>query len=180
MTEPEHEGKKILLVIAQEQFRDEECFVPKQVFEAAGAKVTVAAESAKIAKGTLGGTIKPDINISEVIIDDYDAIVISGGPGSRKYLWDNKYLRELVKEADLKKKVISAICISPVVLARAGILNGNESTVFNSPDTVDELKKHGAVYQDRDVVVSGRIVTGKDPKSAEAFGKAVLKALKKV
>ncbi|MPN54844.1 hypothetical protein SDC9_202521 [bioreactor metagenome] len=76
--------------------------------------------------------------------------------------------------------MISAICISPVVLARAGILNGNESTVFNSPDTVDELKKHGAVYQDRDVVVSGRIVTGKDPKSAEAFGKAVLKALKKV
>ncbi|BBL64506.1 DJ-1/PfpI family protein [Methanosarcina mazei] len=179
MTGLEYEGKKILLVIAQEQFRDEECFVPKQVFESAGAKVTVAAESENTAKGALGGTIKPDIRISEARIDDYDAIVISGGGGSRKYLWDNHYLRGLVKEADSRKKVISAICISPVVLARAGVLKGKESTVFNSPDTVTELEKYGAVYQDRDVVVSGRVVTGRDPKSAEAFGKAVLKALKK-
>lgn len=179
MTEPEYEGKKILLVIAQEQFRDEECFIPKQVFEDAGAKVTVAAEFEKTAKGILGGTITPDIRISEVKIDDYDAIVISGGPGSRKYLWDNQYLRKLVKEADSKKKIVSAICISPVVLARAGLLKGKESTVFNSPDTVCELEKYGAVFQDRDVVVSGRIVTGRDPRSAEAFGKAVLKVLKK-
>lgn len=179
MTEPGYKGKKILLVIAQEHFRDEEFFVPKQIFEAAGAKVTVAAEFTETAKGTLGGTIKPDIRISEARIEDYDAIVISGGSGSRKYLWDNKYLCKLVKEADSLEIVVSAICISPVVLARAGVLKGKESTVFSSPDTVHELKEHGAIYQDREVVVSGRIVTGRDPKSAEAFGKAVLKALKK-
>lgn len=180
MTKTKYKGKKILLVIAQEQFRDEECFVPKQLFESAGVKVTVAAESTKIAKGMLGGTIKPDITISEAIIDDYDAIVISGGSGSRRYLWDNKELHELVKEVDARKKVISAICISPVVLARTGILKGKESTIFKSPDTVRELKEHGAVYLDRDVVVSGRVVTGRDPASADAFGNAVLEALKKV
>ncbi len=180
MTEIEYEGKKILLVIAQEQFRDEECFVPKQLFEAAGVKVTIAAESAETAKGMLGGTIKPDITISDARIDDYDAIVIAGGSGSRKYLWENKALEKLVKEADARKKVVSAICISPVVLARAGVLKGKESTVFKSPDTVRELGKHGAVYMDRDVVVSGRVVTGRDPASADAFGKAVLEALKKV
>jgi protease I len=180
MTEIEQEGKKILLVIAQEQFRDEECFVPKQLFESAGVKVTVAAESMKIAKGMLGGTIKPDITISEANIDDYDAIVISGGSGSRKYLWDNKDLHELVKEADARKKVISAICISPVVLARTGILKGKKSTVFKSPDTVSELKENGVDHLDRDVVVSDRVITGRDPASAEAFGKAVLEAMNKV
>lgn len=179
MTELEYEGKKILLVIAQEQFRDEECFIPKQIFEVAGVEVTVAAESTKTAKGALGATIKPDVRLSEARIDDYDAIVISGGPGSRKYLWDNKYLRELVKKADSMGKVVSAICISPVVLARAGVLKGKESTVFKSPDTVQELKEHGALYKDMEVIVSGRVVTGRDPKSAEAFGKAVLKVLKK-
>ncbi len=180
MTEIEHEGKKILLVIAQEQFRDEECFVPKQLFESAGVKVTVAAESTKIAKGMLGGTIKPDITISEANIDDYDAIVISGGSGSKKYLWDNKELHELVKKADARQKVISAICISPVVLARTGILKGKESTVFKSSDTVRELKEHGVVYLDREVVVSDHVITGRDPASAEAFGKAVLEAMKKI
>jgi len=179
MTEIEHEGKKILLVIAQEQFRDEECFVPKQLFESAGVKVTVATESTKIAKGMLGGTIKPDITISETNIDDYDAIVISGGSGSKKYLWDNKELHDLVKKADARQKVISAICISPVVLARTGILKGKESTVFKSPDTVRELNEYGVVYLDRDVVAD-RVITGLDPASAEAFGKAILEALKKV
>jgi len=172
--------KKILLVIAQEQFRDEECFVPKKLFEAAGAKVTVAAESTETATGTLGGSIKPDLRISEARINDYDAIVISGGSGSKKYLWDNRYLHALVKEADVQKKIVSAICVSPVVLARTGILKGKESTVFKSPDTLHELKEHGAVYLDRDVVISGRIITGRDPKSAGAFGKAVLEALEKV
>jgi protease I len=180
MTEIEHEDKKILLVIAQEQFRDEECFVPKQLFESAGVKVTVAAESTKIAKGMLGGTIKPDITISEANIDDYDAIVISGGSGSKKYLWDNKELHELVKKADARQKVISAICISPVILARTGILKGKESTVFKSSDTVRELNEYGVIYLDRDVVVSDHVITGRDPASAEAFGKAVLEALKKV
>lgn len=104
MTETEYKDKKILLVIAQEQFRDEECFVPKQLFEAAGVKVTIAAESKKTSKGMLGGTIKPDIAISDARIDDYDAIVISGGSGSKKYLWDNRALQALVKEADDLKK----------------------------------------------------------------------------
>ncbi|RXA21906.1 DJ-1/PfpI family protein [Methanosarcina sp. MSH10X1] len=179
MVKTEYEGKKILLVIAQEQFRDEECFVPKQLFEAAGVEVTVAAESTQSAKGMLGGTIKPDITISEARIDEFDAIVISGGSGSRKYLWDNKALQKLVKEADALKKVVSAICISPVVLARTGVLKGKESTVFKSPDTVRELEEHGAVYLDREVVVSGHVVTGRDPASADAFGKAILELLKK-
>ena len=179
MTETEHTGKKVLLVIAQEEFRDEECFIPKQLFEAAGVEVTVAAESMETAKGMLGGTIKPDIKISEARIDEYDAIVISGGSGSRKYLWDNKALQNLVKEADALKKVISAICISPVVLARTGILKGKESTVFKSPDTLRELEVRGAVYLDREVVVSCHVVTGRDPASADAFGKAILEVLKK-
>ena len=36
-------GKKILMVIAQQDFRDEELFEPKEVFESAGASVFVAA-----------------------------------------------------------------------------------------------------------------------------------------
>jgi len=178
MTESEYKGKKILLVIAQEQFRDEECFVPKQLFEAAGVDVTVAAEFTETAKGMLGGTIKPDIMISGASMDDYDALVISGGGGSKTYLWGNKDLQQLVMDAYASGKVVSALCISPVVLARAGILEGKKSTVFKSPETLRELKEHGALHEDREVIVSGNVITGRDPKAAEAFGKAVLEALK--
>lgn len=179
MTEPAYKGKKVLLIIAQKEFRDEECFDPKNLFEDRGMEVTVAAESTDPATGVLGGTIVPDIRISDASMDAYDAIVISGGPGSRKFLWDNKALQDLVKAAAAQGKVISAICISPVVLARAGLLKGKKSTVFESPTTLRELEEHGAIFEDKDVIISGNVITGRDPKSAKAFGKAVLEALSK-
>ena len=47
------EGKKILMVIAQQDFRDEELFKPKAVFEGAGASVFVAAPRKETATGML-------------------------------------------------------------------------------------------------------------------------------
>ena len=51
------EGKKILMVIAQQDFRDEELFEPKEVFEGAGASVFVAAPRKETATGMLGGKV---------------------------------------------------------------------------------------------------------------------------
>ncbi|WP_440952505.1 DJ-1/PfpI family protein [Methanococcoides sp. FTZ1] len=172
MTEP----KKILMVVAQENFRDEEFFEPKEVFEKSGAKVTVASNTTKKAKGILGGEVKPDISIPDVNIDDYDAISITGGGGARQYLWENKELLDIVRKANEKGKVVAAICISPVVLANAGILEGKKSTVFKTDENVRILKEKGARHQDKGVISDGNIVTGRDPKSAKEYGKSVLEA----
>lgn len=170
--------KKILMIVAQENFRDEEFFEPKEVFEKSGAKVTVASNTTKKAKGMLGGEVKPDISISDANIDDYDAISITGGGGSKQYLWDNKELQNIVKKANGQGKVVAAICISPVVLANAGILEGKKSTVFKNDETVRILKEKGAKHKDKGVISDGNIVTGRDPKSAKEYGKTVLKAIK--
>ncbi|UGV40964.1 DJ-1/PfpI family protein [Methanococcoides orientis] len=170
------EQKKILMIVAQENFRDEEFFEPKEVFEKSGAKVTVASNTTKKAKGILGGEVKPDLSISDVNIDEYDAISITGGGGSRQYLWNNNELQDIVKKAYEKGKVVAAICISPVVLANAGVLEGKKSTVFKNDETVSILKDKGAKHKDKGVISDGKIVTGRDPKSAKEYGKAVLKA----
>ncbi|KGK99548.1 hypothetical protein LI82_01990 [Methanococcoides methylutens] len=169
--------KKILMIVAQENFRDEEFFEPKEVFEKNGAKVTVASNTTKKAKGILGGEVKPDLSISDVNIDEYDAISITGGGGSRQYLWDNKELQDIVRKAKDQGKVVAAICISPVVLANAGVLEGKKSTVFKNDETVRILKERGAKHKDKGVISDGKIVTGRDPKSAKEYGKAVLKAI---
>ncbi|SET05924.1 protease I [Methanococcoides vulcani] len=168
--------KKILMIVAQENFRDEEFFEPKEVFEKSGAKVTVASNTTKKAKGILGGDVKPDISISDVNIDEYDAISITGGGGSKQYLWDNKELQDIVRKAYEQGKVVAAICISPVVLANAGVLEGKKSTVFKNDETVSILKDKGAKHKDKGVISDGKIVTGRDPKSAKEYGKAVLEA----
>ena len=171
--------KKILMVVAQKNFRDEEFFEPRDVFEDEGVNITVASNSTEEAEGVLGGTVKPDIAISDANIADYDAIVISGGGGSREYLWNNEALREIVVQAFDMEKVVAAICISPVVLAKAGILEGKRATVFGDPASIKALKKGGANYEDEEVIVVDNIITGRDPASAVKFGQMVLETLEK-
>jgi len=177
---PEMSGdvsKKILMVIAPDNFRDEELFEPKKIFEDNGVTVTIASTGTTTAKGMLGATVKPDMALADVNMSEYDGIVIVGGAGSKDYLWENAQLRRLVNDAYAQNRVISAICVSPVVLARAGVLEGKKSTVFPDSECVNELKEHGAVYVNRDVVVSDNIITGRDPRSAKSFAKAVLDAI---
>ena len=125
----------------------------------------------------LGCVAKPDIKISDANMDDYDAIVISGGSGSKEYLWDNKDLHKLVNKAYNDNKIVSAICVSPVVLAKAGILEGKNVTVFDDPNSINKIKEYGACYENESVVSCENIITGKGPDYAEQFGKAVLNAL---
>ena len=75
-------------------------------------------------------------------------------------------------------KVVAAICLAPVVLARAGILKQKKATVYDSPVAVMEMKKGKAVLVGQPVVTDGRIVTANGPLAAKDFAAAVVKELK--
>ncbi|GBC83359.1 Putative cysteine protease YraA [bacterium HR10] len=170
-------GKRILMVIAPEDFRDEELFTPKQIFEAGGAEVTIASTRLGLARGMLGGSASPDLLIAEARAEDYDAIVVVGGMGSPTHLWADEALHRLLREADEKGKIIGAICLSPAVLARAGLLRGRRATVYVTDESMSELRRGGAHYQQVDVVTDGRIVTASGPHAAAEFGRAIVAQL---
>ena len=73
--------------------------------------------------------------------------------------------------------MVAAICLSPVVLARAGLLKGREATVFPTPEALEELENGGAIYVKQGVVVSGRVITANGPQSAQDFALAICQAL---
>ncbi|MCD6082498.1 DJ-1/PfpI family protein, partial [Candidatus Aerophobetes bacterium] len=116
-------GKKAVMIIAEKNFRDEELFEPKKILEAEGVKVIVASTSFNTARGMLGGKVKPDMLLSEIKVDDYDAIIFVGGSGASQY-WNDSLAHNIAKEAVEKNKVLGAICIAPVTLANAGVLTG--------------------------------------------------------
>ncbi|MFH1961845.1 MAG: DJ-1/PfpI family protein [bacterium] len=167
-------GKNVLFIIASNNFRDEEFLQPKQVIEAKGGVTTVASSSLHVSKGVLGATVKPDILLSEAKAADYDAIVFVGGAGSSEY-WNNPVAHQLAKESAAMGKVVSAICIAPVTLANAGLLNGKKATVF--PSETERLKRHGAIYTGAGVEIDGKIITANGPQSATLFGKAIVSKL---
>ncbi len=168
---------KVQLVAAQEGFRDEELFVPEDVFSDAGAFVDIASNDTRTAHGMLGGEVDPDIAIFKIDVDSIDALVIAGGKGSPQYLWSNPDLLDKVREAYAKGKIVGAICMSGVVLAQAGILKGKHATVYPDPVALHELKHHEVVYEDVGVVVDGNVVTASGPDYAKPFAEAILELL---
>ena len=79
------ENKKILMVIADRDFRDEEYLVPKEIFQDDALEVVTANLSGEEAEGTGGAKVQVDISLEQVVISDYDAIVLVGGMGAKDY-----------------------------------------------------------------------------------------------
>lgn len=168
---------KIILVAAEKDFRDEELFVPEDVFSEAGAFVPTASGTKRTIRGMLGGTTEPDLLIEDIDADHLDAIVIAGGSGSREYLWNDEELLKKVKEADGKGKIIGAICMSGAIPARSGIMKGRRGTVYPTPESLDELKKNGEIYVDQGVVVDRNVVTAQGPQNAKEFAETIMALL---
>ena len=167
-------GMKALLIIAQNNFRDEELSEPKAVLESAGIEVTVASITTNAAKGMLGMEVTPDLAVKDANADDYDAIVVIGGAGSPE-LANHQEVLDLLVDAAGKGKIIGSICMGPTVLAKAGILQGRKATVFSSG--ADDVKAGGAIYTNQDVVVDGKLVTATGPAVAKAFGKKLVEVM---
>lgn len=166
--------KKVLMVIASSQFRDEEYQKPRALLEKAGIQVTVASSSLNEATGMLGLKVKPDILLQGARMEDYDAVVFVGGMGATEY-WENPTAHALAKKAYDSGKVTSAICLAPMTLANAGLLKGRKATIWK--DAVGDFKTKGVVYTGKLVEKDGTLITGSGPDAAEDFGKALLEAL---
>lgn len=172
-------GKKALTIIAFRDFRDAEYFVPKAILENTGVEVSTASNQTGTAIGANGGEATVDSFVASVNPADFDAIIFIGGPGALKYL-DNENSYRLVRETVSQGKLLASICISPVILAKAGVLEGKRATVWSSimdKSAIKTLERYGANYEDKQVVVDGKIITANGPDAAEEFGKEVARVL---
>lgn len=165
---------RVLMVIAQDAFRDEEYARPKSVLEAAGHDVVTASFHRGPASGKLGMEAFADIALEDAAGDEWDAVVFVGGAGASAF-FDDAHAHKLARDTSDRGSIVAAICIAPSTLARAGLLEGVPATAFASQR--DDLVAHGAVWTGDEVTVYGRIVTGNGPDAATAFGEAVARLL---
>ena len=168
------QGRKVLMVIASREFRDEEYAKPRQIVESEGASVTVACSTLKPATGMLGMTVRPDVLLDQVAPTEYDAVIFVGGMGATEY-WDNPAAHRLAQQACAQGKVTSAICLAPMTLANAGLLKAKRATMW--PSEAEQFKTKGVVYTGKPVEEDGRVITGSGPEAAEPFGRAIADAL---
>lgn len=172
--------KKIAMIIAFKEFRDEEYFIHKKIFELGGFKVDTISSSLGTAVGKLGGEAKVDFSLKDFSPAGYDAVLFIGGPGAQKYI-DSQKCHQIAQETIENNKILGAICIAPAILARAGLLKNKKATVWSSPmdkSAVKILKEEGVFYQSDKVVVDGNIITASGPEAAKEFALKVTALLK--
>jgi len=135
----------------------------------------VGTDKGKEYKGKHGYPMVSDLASSEVRADDYDAVIIPGGYSPDKMRRCPDTIR-FVKDMNNKGKLIAAICHGPWMMASCCDLRGKKVTGFFS--IKDDLVNAGADYVDSEVVVSGNLITSREPQDLTAFTKEIIKALK--
>jgi len=177
MAEGKLAGKKVLMAIPHTQFRDEEFFEPKQILESEGATVTVASSAVRMCHGTQGGSVQSTVTIADSKAEDFDALVICGGPSVPDLFWNDKKLAELAVAVSTAGKVLAAISLATVVLAKAKLLAGKRATVYFLPQAIQELKTGGATYVTDPLVVQEKLILAEGPTESTKFGQAISAAL---
>jgi protease I len=170
---------KIAFIIAFKNFRDEEYFIPKEIFEKNNFAVDTISSEKGIAFGGDGGEAEVQYSFDDFEIADYSALVLAGGPGAYKLI-ENEKLLKIIQNAKKQGKLIAAICIAPTILARAGVLQGKKATVWSSPmdkSPIKILKDNGAEYVDRPVVEDRLVITANGPQAAEKFAITIINVL---
>lgn len=147
-----------------------------------GFEVSVASNTLEPMSGNMAGAeVEPDLFIENVVPGDYDGMVIIGGGGMSDVLYEDKgkettnQMISQIKAFNSAKKLVAAICIAPIALARAGALKGKKFTIWDDGKRtqISEGEQSGGVYAGGPVVVDGNIITADGPRSAKKFGEAI-------
>jgi len=166
--------RRVLMVVASRNFRDEEYFDVRRVLESYGLEVVTASPKEGHVRSTFGRFIMVDMLLSCARARDFDAIVFVGGQGVMELL-EVRSVKRLILDAVSLGRVVSAICMAPILLANAGVLKGRRVTGY--PDVKDALISAGAIWTSEGVACDGNIVTADGPASAVAFGDAIANLL---
>ena len=165
-----------ILIMATDRFEESELFGPKEMLEARGARVTLASLDRNPIQATVhddpGRTIRPDLTVDEVDVEDYDALILPGGLGNPDRLRREAKVIELIRAFADAGKPVAAICHGPWLLIEADLLRGRRATGYRS--IVTDLKNAGADVIDAPAVTDGNIVTSRKPADVPDFVAAVI------
>ena len=162
----------MVYVLLADGFEEVEAIEPIDILRRGGVSVATVGIFGKYVTGSHNIKIEADITIDEVSPFDMELLMLPGGPGHTSIEKSAK-ARELILYAH-KNSMLSAICASPSIIGKMGLLKGKKATCYPG----FEKYLDGALVVSDKAVADGNIITGKGAGAASEFGFLMLSALK--
>lgn len=164
-------SKRVLCLLV-EGFEEIETVTPIDLLRRAGAEVVVASVSGEDwVTGRSQLTLKSESKLEAVANEDFDLLLLPGGPGVGALRKDGR-AASLAKAYFDRGKLVAAICAAPTILKDAGLLEDRRFTAHFSVH--DELP--GVLTAER-VVEDATIITSRGAGTALDFGLALVARL---
>ncbi|WP_279176702.1 DJ-1 family glyoxalase III [Campylobacter insulaenigrae] len=169
-------SKKVLVPLAK-GFEEAEFIGIVDVLKRAGEmsgnlEVIVASlDDELLVKGANGICIQAEKKLEEIESISLDAIAMAGGFEGMTNLKNNEKIIQIIKDLYTNKKIVAAICASPIVLAKAGVIKGEFSCYPGCEVGIDGTRISKAV------VVNENVITSAGPATAILFGLELVKRL---
>lgn len=163
---------KVAFLLADD-YEDSEFRLPFEAVRDAGHEITVIGiEKGKEVGGKKGkDKVRIDATARDMRPQDFDALVIPGGHSPDKLRMDRDivaFTRAMVEAG----KPVAAVCHGPQLLIEADVVR--DKTLTSWPSVKKDLQNAGAMWVDREVVVSGNLITSRKPEDLKAFSRELL------
>ena len=162
----------MVYVLLVDGFEEIEAIEPIDILRRGGVDLKTVGVYKKSVTGSHGITVEADLAIEDVSVEDMELLMLPGGPGHGK-IEESEEAKKLIMSAVQKNCWLAAICASPSILGKMGLLNGKKATCFPGY----EKFLQGAVSTLNKVEKDGKFITGKGAGAAAEFGFAMLEVL---
>lgn len=155
-----------ILLLLHPGVEELEAVAPTDMMRRAGLDVTLASTSDKLlVKGRNQIILSADVLLEDLEAEEFDALVIPGGPGVTDLRKDGS-IANLAKAYASALKPLAAICAAPLLLKDAGLLGGKSRPAahFSCKEEIPNLNDHSCFVEE------GRVYTSRSAGDAIAFG----------
>ncbi len=161
--------KKTALVILTDGFEEIEAITPIDLLRRAETEVIIASATSSLeVTGKMGIVLQAEMQLDSCLANDYDLLVLPGGPGVFT-LRDDQRVLDLIRRRSEAGLTVAAICAAPLLLKDAGVLEGKAHTAHGAvSDELPDMQNDVAVVEDPP------LITSRGPGTAFAFGLALV------
>ena len=171
-------GKRVLIIIPKSQFCEQELNGVRTLLQQGGANVVVLSKSGQEALGVNKEKIQPDGMIVDwnkkiKVESKYHAVILIGGKGAKKSLWDDPIVPQILTDHYRFGSIIGAMGAAIVVLVRASLVTG-EVPIPEDDVAFKELENHNSVCVDVPVISAENLVLGRGGNSVHQFSQTII------